>query len=430
MSVALIAVGLFYFSKSAQEPLPEAKNGDLSVIEEESEELGGVEDIKMIGERVISYDYTDDNIGEDLIIKTDRGSYAGLGNAYINFSITNTSLQSQSIKIAVPLLENEIRKVESIKRFIGNEIIFTPTSTIIVPPTTTTTEQQIVIPNKTKSQAVWSNLISSETTYSVVNKKDTKGAAAKNYFVDFLNKGETAYYELVLNYGSAKVTNEEFFIEVFGDKNSYGLLDPVITTIENFNTLNEGELDGQNGWVQSDTLVVRVGSSSGLDMEGAKVVSSTDNSAVAGWNYSKTITARTDGFLSVKMRQSGSAGANFNLLEGATNVGGIRFATNNRINMRDDQVDGDTLLLDPYAANTTYTIDIGLDAAGDKIRARINAGTWSDWKTSQNAYTQVDKIQMQGGGDNTGSISYYDYIIHNDGAVDAQPKRGEIIIFE
>jgi hypothetical protein len=70
-------------------------------------------------DRVIDFTFTDDNQGEDLIIRTDKRTYYGFNSAIVYFSITNTTKNDQDTDIYF-WFEDEVRKVTQIERLNAN----------------------------------------------------------------------------------------------------------------------------------------------------------------------------------------------------------------------------------------------------------------------------------------------------------------------
>lgn len=60
--------------------------------------------------KIITTEYTDDNTGEDLIIRTDRETYGGFGQIPVYFSVENTSGQDETVDIRF-LFEGSERSV-------------------------------------------------------------------------------------------------------------------------------------------------------------------------------------------------------------------------------------------------------------------------------------------------------------------------------
>ncbi len=86
-----------------------------------------------------SIEFTDENIGEDFIIKTDSYNYYGFGgNSLVYFTITNVSKTNQNGDVAFSFSDKKY--ISSIRKFVRNEEV---TETKLIPATATSTEQEI-----------------------------------------------------------------------------------------------------------------------------------------------------------------------------------------------------------------------------------------------------------------------------------------------
>ena len=176
-----------------------------------------------IGQKVIDIHFTDENVGEELIIKSDEENFSGfLGGiagitAYV--SVTNASAQNQNVSLAFSF-EDDRFLVEDIKRFLRNEDVVLPGHTI--PATATSSE--IVMLDTTIEVPIWVNLPFSNFQAKTHVRKDIKQHITdKEVFIQ-IKSGETIRLKVIIRIppGIYESNKSQFFIEAFGDKGSYG----------------------------------------------------------------------------------------------------------------------------------------------------------------------------------------------------------------
>ena len=178
----------------------------------------------------ISIAYTDNNSGEDLIIRTDKSDYWNLaGSVNLYFSIENTSKDDQNIAIYFSFDRQNQPKVYEIA---GETEHITPA---VITATTSTPEQ-------VRKETLWSELQSANVS------KTLNGKVASKENTTFIKAGETKFFKANVKYVNKE--REEFIIEAVGDKNSHGTLDPWAYT-QNMNGLSTGDINGQDSWVKS-----------------------------------------------------------------------------------------------------------------------------------------------------------------------------------
>jgi len=219
-----------------------------------------------------SIEFTDENIGEDFIIKTDSYNYYGFGgNSLVYFTITNVSKTNQNGDVAFSFSDKKY--ISSIRKFVRNEEV---TETKLIPATATSTEQEI----STKvTKTIWEYLPIFKIDIPKITRKSVKNRITDKGFTDFFKVGETKVYIASVRI-PVGTQNDEWFIEVFGDS-SYGHLDPNLWTHEQtFNDLTNGGLTGQDSYT---TLISTAGAvdvvTTGTPYEGAKHVFCDNGSA-------------------------------------------------------------------------------------------------------------------------------------------------------
>ena len=253
--------------------------------------VNDIPDFLNVDGREISIQYTDNNSGENLIIKTDSENYYGWGGSIIfYFSVTNVSAQDQNAQI---MFSNNDIDVLAIQKFVRNDEVVIATTTENKPAKIVTT--------------VWED-ISIEDVKSpigIVTRKDMKSSITENQFITSINSGETQFFK-----GRLKIPNtvngEEWFIEAIGSKDDYGHLDPTGWTDEiDFEspTYDLGALNGQDSWT-SGYSGHQVQATSGTSvLEGSQSVATAGTAsgmAFAG----RALTASDDGIVYIQMHHT------------------------------------------------------------------------------------------------------------------------------
>jgi len=335
--------------------------------------------------------YTDENEGEDLIIKSDQENYFNFGGSItVHFSIFNSSKEDQNIKTAFSFSDGTTKYVKNLYEYDGEEIEkYTP------PPyfDNTTTDSMIFPKEEFREVTKWKELALQDFTTKTIERKDLKDTEPQKEATLFIKSGETKFLKADINFTDLK-GQEEFFIEAFGDKGSYGHLDP-FTYEQDFNALNTGDLNGQDGWsgdalydvvTDADSRYDDAGTGSGA--KGVKII--TPNTS--GYGIDKSVTAVTAGTLYVAMRNTAQAGEmGMYLRQSATYMYFLGLGTANAI------FNGavGNVLISGYTADQWYVFAVEIDGAGHRAKAKIHDGDdWSSWSSWTN-----------GGGGSLSSIS-------------------------
>jgi len=382
--------------------------------------FSGTESVKIDGlNKTISF--TDENVGENLIIKSDSKDYYGFGGETIfYFSITNLSPKDQIIDVVYSLGGD----IVSTKRFVRNDTI---TKDITIPATATSTEQTIT---QTTEKTVWSNLSLSSPNIKDVVRKPVRGTS-KNGFSDTILKNETKVYQ-----ASIRGKEDEFFIEAFGDS-AYGNLDPNLWAYEQkFNDLNDGDLNGQDSWTSNSSNVDVV--TTGTPYEGAKHVKFLRTTGSV--NATRTITGVVSGTVYVSMKVNAISAANsfYFSINQNDSVGGayVYLSLNGDIKVYDGLSLTDTGL--NYSADTYYRIGIAFETgaggweglSADTWKFNIDGGDWNGPYASFQACSEMAYIQIGYAGD-TNSYAFLDYISHEySSAVVSAPTQEDVILFD
>jgi len=175
--------------------------------------------------KMVKLAYTDDNSGEELIIRTDQERYFNpFGSISVVYSITNNSDKDQWVKTVFSFNDQNGNKkyVKEIEEYDGTTI-----EEVVIPAHyVSSTKEFVATTTIQKEKTLWkkhalSDFNASEVTVKRKDIKKTKGFK-KNTF--FLKSGETRFFRASINYTDFN-DKEEFFIEAFGSKGAYGHLE-------------------------------------------------------------------------------------------------------------------------------------------------------------------------------------------------------------
>ena len=161
---------------------------------------------------------------------------------------------------------------------------------------------------------------------------------------------------------------------------------------DNFDLYNDGDLNGQGSWSGNAAFDVQ-----GVTVQaGAKAVKAT----AAGVYIEKTFTADPDGNQVFYIRSNATDElSHTRLYAGAVHVLSLVMFADATIALgHGDGGGGDTntTILDPYSANQWYKIEIEWRTSDNKVRARVDDGTWTDWVTAHSdaAFTDMTKVRL------------------------------------
>jgi hypothetical protein len=174
---------------------------------------------------------------------------------------------------------------------------------------------------------------------------------------------------------------------------------------DDFNSYTDGDLNGQGSWIGDVNFDIQ-----GTTVkEGAKaVVIGTGADTV----IKKTGTTLGDGRITFYVYPT-TANDEFmvGLYEGASWAYWYTFATE----MGDDTISfyasGDHHQISGnYTENAWNECEIEWRGSDHTARARINRGTWTDWYAGVSAWTALDTVSLETGGNHIGYNTYFDYI--------------------
>ncbi len=376
-----------------------------------------------INGKATSFDYTDDNTGENFIIHADKEFYHPLWawNGFdVYVAVKNESGVNQTIDLQPFFNKNfsmeQVSVLDPTATSTFLEPIYEDVCGIVVSTTTMATSTEC---HKKKTGdkevillGVWSPInvdafsltdyqqLISDNNITVKSKEDR---TADYKFSDYILKNQTKYYKIGLK-SNEPFSQEEFDLEIIGDKGGYSLLDPTIFT-DNFNTYNNGDLNGQGSWSGNTTYDVQ--STTYYDDGGTKAVQFTNTASQ--FSIEKAGTQQTAGTVGMYMRKSVvNNGQQYFLAQEDTWDGYTIFAF-----MHTGAIlfNGNTTLLDPFVVDTWYWVQMEWKSDPDHlVRGRYNDNAWSDWIAPQSDWvTGLGEVNFTVNSLDSDS-AYYDFI--------------------
>ncbi len=383
----------------------------------------------MIDGRLVEFSYTDNNIGEDLIIHTTQENYMNwAGSITVYYSVLNNSGQNQMVKTTFSLNDGSGQKkyVKDINEYDGEETIFEEK---IIPSYISSTTNELMATSTTiteKTITQWAKHNLTDFVLSAIsNRKDIKNTHSLKNNEFLLAKGETKFFKAEIAYTDFR-DREEFFIEAFGSLGAYGHLDPW-TYEQLFNILNTADLHGQDSW--SGDVLYDVTTDAVARYEGAKGVKITVGSGITAGIF-RSVTGVGDGLIYVATKKTNNTSkGNFAIYEGANYLGSADFLDDGKAYL---QWSGGTLEIGSYNANTWIVFALEFRTASNEVRAKFHDGTswsaWSDWKSAYAAFTNVDKIRLWTDGFTPGVTQYWDTITPTNPAIGLPPATYDLWI--
>ena len=175
------------------------------------------------------------------------------------------------------------------------------------------------------------------------------------------------------------------------------------SVFDNFDSYNDGNLDGQGGWVGGSAYQIQGVITHNGSIKAVEIATTTagieknlpfsmTNGIFTGW-----IRAGHKGVdiwpIGIAVKETGS-------------LGEIAFSDTGNIEFFSATT---TILLTDYSINTWYKADVEWRSSDSKVRGRLNNGNWTAWENPHSSWTQASRIYMTGGYNGTGyfdSLSY------------------------
>ena len=173
---------------------------------------------------IITFPYTDDNSGENLIIYTDKQTYGGWDGADVYIMIENKSGEKQETKIKFLFPSKKGEKLSEISR-LEKDIPYE----IIVENTTTTCSTSTIEVYSTSTLATTTEIITTCQEEVISTSTEIRYRDEWQKLVEFedeaefsLPKDKIAYFKTHIQF--PRRTKDEFIIEITGDKQGWGKL--------------------------------------------------------------------------------------------------------------------------------------------------------------------------------------------------------------
>ncbi len=219
--------------------------------------------------RKITLTHSDNNVGENLIIKSDRDSYSGIGEEEVYFSVENQSGSAQTVSLNF-LFGKQQREAISIERILfekREKFNSTQNCTGNGSSTNCTTsrssagfEYHAVAMFPLGKQSYTKNRYAE----AAVTTKTPQEYTARMAFDDTILADEIAVYKALIEFPQ-RMAREEFFIEAVGSAGGYGFLDPWLDAAWLYR--KKVTITGQTGAGANYQVLLKVGESSGATGE-------------------------------------------------------------------------------------------------------------------------------------------------------------------
>lgn len=177
---------------------------------------------------------------------------------------------------------------------------------------------------------------------------------------------------------------------------------------DDFNSYNDGDLNGQGDWVGNASFDVQAVTV----FEGAKAVSQ----QLAGVSVYKDASGIADGKVTVYMQLASSpgVGTQFGLLDTSNNwritlgvgVGGA-FTTLSYFDGASWITIGSA---GDFTADTWHSIEIEFESAGHTARYTLDGGTPTDWDSTHSEWTNIERFLVYRYSGTATANLYFDYI--------------------
>ncbi|NTW32334.1 MAG: hypothetical protein HGB12_06880, partial [Bacteroidetes bacterium] len=181
---------------------------------------------------------------------------------------------------------------------------------------------------------------------------------------------------------------------------------------QKFNSLNDGNLAGQDGWVNRRSTVASVGNYG--PYEGAKNVQMPIAQDLVT-EYSRDISPVSDGIVYVAIKKSSTTVSQYIFFQNVYNDYCFVLAyglgqNNNNIKICDKNTSVCETVLSGGANDVNYVVAIEFDGALDRVRAKVlNGESWSAWTNwVSTVFTTVGTIDLYSNGTTGGAFAYVD----------------------
>ena len=182
-------------------------------------------------EKDISAKYTDENVGENLIIKSDQSVYGGWDKITSYFSITNNSGKDQDVKIQFRFQGAESIVVSELQKKVPYQVMETVYEEVESTCLDQDNKEISCVEQKETGTALvtkyadrW-HVLGKEPVTKTISEKEVPDFNRNNQTSFFIPANETRFFKADIDIENKRNQQTEFYIEAFGD-NAYGVLDP------------------------------------------------------------------------------------------------------------------------------------------------------------------------------------------------------------
>ena len=179
---------------------------------------------------------------------------------------------------------------------------------------------------------------------------------------------------------------------------------------EDFNSYNDGALEGQGGWSVRSGYAGQIKIQGTTVKEGAKAA---NGQGTLDSDVIKTGSQVSDGRITYygRIGTASKRGATLVLCEGIQTRIQIGFQPNNYIGYYNGS---GWQYIAPYVVDKWYCIEIEWRSSDKKARYRVDGGTWTDWDTTQIAFTNyLDSVCVTNNASDPVVQQYHDHIAEN-----------------
>ena len=179
---------------------------------------------------------------------------------------------------------------------------------------------------------------------------------------------------------------------------------------EDFNSYNDGNLEGQGGWS------LRSGNTGQTHIQGTTVkegAKAANGQGTLDSDVIKTGSQVSDGRITYYARTSAAdkRAATLVLCEGIQTRIQVGFQPDGYYSYYDGSAFQHIV---PYVVDKWYCIEIEWRSSDKKARYRVDGGTWTDWDTTQIAFTNyLDSVVVTNNGNDPVVQQYHDHIAEN-----------------
>ena len=210
--------------------------------------------------KIINTNYTDENIGEDLIIRTDQETYGGWDKFISYFSVENQSIKDQNVEIRfffdgsssvvnIESFEKDISKIKTINLYEDLPSKCLDGSDNCTIQRIIGSEEVIYVSDEWKSESIID--ASKESPIKAIKENYT----SDKEFSVFIPAGEMKFFKATIDIPNTWKMRKEWYIEAKGDQGGKGMLDPWFDTNFTYCRKMTMTAGGESGGVATTTTI-------------------------------------------------------------------------------------------------------------------------------------------------------------------------------